>query len=273
MTIPNLTLNDGQQIPQLGFGVWQVSPEEVVPAVSSALQSGYRHIDTAAIYGNEEGVGKAIKESGIPRDELFVTTKLWNNRHDDARAALEESLGKLGLDHVNLYLIHWPTPDAGNRFAAWESMQQAQRDGLATSIGVSNFLPNFVNEFVDRGGVVPAVNQVELHPTFQQRDVQTTDAGHGITTEAYSPLGTGADLKNEAISTIARRLGKSPAQVIIRWHLQAGRIVIPKSVTPSRISENFAVTDFALSDADVAAINALDAGNRVNSDPATFNAV
>ena len=270
MTIPNVELNDGNVIPQLGFGVWQVSDEEVVPAVAKALEVGYRHIDTAAIYRNEKGVGQAIADSGVAREDLWVTTKLWNDRHTDARAALEESLEKLGLDYVDLYLIHWPVPGQDKRLEAWEAMERAKADGLVKSIGVSNFLPHFVREVLDAGSTVPAVNQVELHPTFQQRDVQSIDSNHRIVTEAYSPLGTGADLSNGTIGEIAARHGKTPAQVIIRWHLQAGRIVIPKSVTPERIAQNFDVTDFALSATDLEAIDALDSGNRVNANPDEF---
>lgn len=267
MSIPNIPLNDGRTIPQLGFGVWQVSAEDIVPSVSTALDVGYRHIDTAAIYGNEEGVGQAIAESGIPREDLFVTTKLWNGRHGDARVALEESLERLRLDYLDLYLIHWPVPGLDKRVDAWKEMEQAQSEGLIRSIGVANFLPHYLIEILEQGSVVPAVNQIECHPSYQQRGVEEVNAEHGIVTQAYSPLGLGGDLGDPVITGIAEALDKTPAQVILAWHLQAGRIVIPKSVTPSRIAENFAVTDVVLSPDQVAAIDALEAGNLLVADP------
>lgn len=267
MTIPTLTLNDGRSIPQLGFGVWQVPGGRTAAVVSTALETGYRHIDTATDYGNERGVGEALRDSGIPRDELFVTTKLNNPDQGRARAALEDSLDLLGLDYVDLYLIHWPVPRAGLFVRAWHALEQAQADGLARSIGVSNFTPRFLDQILTDGTVVPAVNQVEYHPTFQQRDVAEKDAAHGIVTEAYSPLGMGTGPRNEVVGRIAERLGRTSAQVILRWHLQQGRVAIPKSVTPSRIAENFAVAGFELSAADLAAIDALDTGQYLGWDP------
>lgn len=267
MTIPHVTLNDGHRIPQLGFGVWQVSREQIVPTVVGALEAGYRHIDTAAIYDNEEGVGEAIRASGLAREDLFVTTKLWNSRHGDARVALEESLQRLGLDYLDLFLIHWPVPGLDRRVQAWEAMEQAQADGLIRSIGLANFLPEYLEESLAQGRVVPSVNQIEYHPSFQQRDAEEANSRNGIVTEAYSPLGLGSDLSSLTVGRIAERIGKTPAQVVLRWHLQSGRIVIPKSVTPSRIVENLAVTGFELTDEDIADINGLDEGNLLVADP------
>ena len=271
--VPTVTLNDGRQIPQLGFGVWQVSTEDIIPAVAKALEVGYRHIDTAAIYGNEEGVGQAIADSGIPREELFITTKLWNDKHshDDAIAAVQESLKKLGLDYVDLYLIHWPTPKNDNYIEAWKALEEIQSNGWSRSIGVSNFLIPHLRRTVEEGTVIPAVNQIELHPTHSRRDVVAVNDEFGIKTEAYSPLGLAKDLDNDVIKQLSETLGRTPAQVILRWHLQRGHIVFPKSVTPARIEENFNLFDFELSDADLAAIDGLESGNRLNSDPNEFN--
>nr|WP_082781079.1 aldo/keto reductase [Cephaloticoccus primus] len=267
MSIPTITLNDGRQIPQLGFGVWQLSEEQIVPTLLRAFEVGYRHIDTAMIYGNEAGVGRAIRESGLPRESFFVTTKLWNTDHERARAALEESLGRLGLDYVDLYLIHWPKAGLDKRVDAWREMEQARAEGLIRSIGLSNFTPRFLSEILEKGTVVPAVNQIEYHPTFQQREVEAANTAAGVVTEAWSPLGQAKDLGSEAVSRIARETGRSAAQVILRWHLQAGRVVIPKTATPARIAENFAVTDFVLSPEQMAAIDALECGNRLGNDP------
>jgi len=264
---PTLTLNDGHPIPQLGFGTWQLSEEKVVPAVLKALEVGYRHIDTAMIYGNEGGVGRAVRESGLPREEIFVTTKLWNTDHERAREALEESLARLGLDYVDLYLIHWPKLGLDKRVEAWAAMEQARAEGLIRSIGLSNFTPRFLSEILENGTVVPAVNQVEYHPTFQQRAVEAANAAARVVTQAWSPLGQGKGVDNAVIGRIAKELGRTPAQVVLRWHLQAGRVAIPKSVTPARIAENFAVTDFALTSEQVAAIDALDSGKRLGQDP------
>ncbi|MDY6049103.1 MAG: aldo/keto reductase [Corynebacterium sp.] len=261
--VPHLRLHDGNTIPQLGFGVFQIPNEQTQQAVETALEVGYRHIDTAAIYGNEAGVGAAIRH--LNRDELFITTKLWNDRHDDAADALAESLEKLGTDHVDLYLIHWPaTKKYGDSYIrAWESLQELTAQGLATSIGVSNFQPHHLDALT---GEVPAVNQVELHPTFQQAPLRELHAGKGIATEAWGPLGQGHDLDNPVIVDVARDLGVTPAQVIIRWHLEIGNIVIPKSVTPERIAANFAVS-FTLSPKHLAALAGVDAGNRIGPVP------
>ncbi|NEA58238.1 aldo/keto reductase [Streptomyces sp. SID13666] len=261
-------------MPQLGFGVWQVPDDEATAAVTTALEAGYRSIDTAAIYGNEEGTGRAIATSGVPREELFITTKLWNNAHgfDQALAAFDDSLAKLGLDYVDLYLIHWPTPARDLYADTWRALEKIQADGRARTIGVSNFGPAQLRRVLDEGSIVPAVNQVELHPDFAQAPLRAVHAEHGIATEAWSPLGQGKGLLDEpVIGTIAQRLGRSPAQVVLRWHLQIGNVVIPKSVTPSRIKENIDVFDFELTDADMAALAGLDAGNRIGPDPETVN--
>ena len=271
--VPTLTLNDGHHIPQLGFGVWQVSTADIVSSVAKALEVGYRHIDTAAIYGNEEGVGAAIAESGIPREELFITTKLWNDSHgvDAALKAATTSLAKLGLDYVDLYLIHWPTPARDNYVAAWHGLEKVHAEGLSRSIGVSNFTEEHLRRVIAEGAVVPAVNQIEVHPTLTQEDIIAVNDELGIVTEAYSPLGLSADLDNETVRTVAESVGRSAAQVILRWHLQLGRVVFPKSVTPQRIQENFDVFDFELSEDQIQAISAVNSDNRLGSHPNDFN--
>ncbi|MEU1972748.1 aldo/keto reductase [Microbacterium sp. NPDC019599] len=278
MTIPTVTLNDGNQIPQLGYGVFKVPPADTERAVAEALEVGYRHIDTAAIYGNEQGVGAAIAGSGIPRDELFVTTKLWNDRHDgdEPRAAIGESLDKLGLDAVDLYLVHWPTPAADNHVHAWEKLIELRDAGLTRSIGVSNFLVPHLERIVEATGVVPAVDQIELHPAYQQREVTDWAAANDVRIEAWGPLGQGKyDLFGvPAVAEAASAHGKSPAQVVLRWHLQHGFIVFPKSVRRERLEENLDVFDFALTDAEVAAIDAIDPGDgsgRVSAHPDEVN--
>jgi len=268
--VPLIPLADGHQIPQLGFGTWQVSIEDAHKAVDTALEVGYRHIDTAAIYGNETGVGTAIAESGLAREDLWITTKLWNNQHktDDARIGIEASLERLGLDYLDLFLIHWPaTMKYGEEYIqAWDALQQFQAEGLVRSIGVSNFHP----ENLDRlNGEVPVINQVEMHPTFNQAPLRAELKSRGIQPEAWSPLGQAKDLSDPVITAIADELGFSAAQVIIRWHLQLGNVVIPKSVTPARIAENFEVFDFELTAAQMDQVNVLDTGERVGSDPAT----
>jgi 2,5-diketo-D-gluconate reductase A len=271
--VPTITLNDGHQIPQLGFGVWQVSTDDIISSVSKALEVGYRHIDTAAIYGNEEGVGQAIADSGIAREDLFITTKLWNSEHDRELVlpAAEESLKKLGLDYVDLYLIHWPTPAQNKYLDAWLGLEDVQKAGLSRSIGVSNFQEDHLRLVVARGSVTPAVNQIELHPTFTQKDVVRVNDELGIKTEAWSPLGLGEDLNNPTITKLAEQYDRTAAQVIIRWHLQQGRIVFPKSVTPSRIEENFGVFDFELSDDDLTSIDAVNHDNRIGGHPDKLN--
>jgi len=270
--IPALTLRDGHSMPQLGFGVWQVPPDEVVAPVATALAAGYRLIDTAAAYRNEKGVGRAIAESGIPRDELFVTTKLWNPDHgyDKTHSAFEDSLGRLGLDWLDLYLIHWPVPSAGLYVEAWKAMIDLVDRGLVRSIGVSNFNPAHVQRLIDETGVVPVVNQVELHPGFAQPEVRAFDAAHDIVTEAWSPLGQGRGLLDDPVlGAVAQAHGRTPAQVALRWNLQLGNVVIPKSVTPARIRANLEVFDFELDDDDMARVAALP-GRRLGPDPDTF---
>ncbi|MGJ9518802.1 aldo/keto reductase [Actinotignum sp. GS-2025b] len=273
--IPTLTLNDGHTIPQLGFGVFLVEPQEAERVVSEALATGYRHIDTAAIYGNEAEVGRAIAASGIPREELFITTKLWNDRQADAPAALAQSLEKLGLDYVDLYLIHWPAPQQWLYGEAWKDLVSFREAGLVRSVGVSNFQPAHLNRIVADGGVVPAVNQVELHPRFQQREVSQYCAARDIKIEAWGPLGQskyGLD-ELEPIAAAARAHGKTAAQVTLRWHLQSGHIVFPKTTHRARMEENIDLFDFELSAAEMQAIAGLDAGEagRVSSHPDEVN--
>jgi 2,5-diketo-D-gluconate reductase A len=273
--VPTLTLNDGRDIPQLGFGVFKVDPAETERIVSDALEVGYRHIDTAAIYGNEEGVGRALAASGIPRDELFITTKLWNADQGTASAhtAIDISLEKLGLEHVDLYLIHWPTPQKDLYLRSWLALEEIKANGKATSIGVSNFQIEHLQKVLDGSDTVPAVNQIELHPAFAQRDVSEFARSHGIAIEAWGPLGQGKYplLELPEITAAATAHGKSAAQVVVRWHLQTGNIVFPKSSTKARIAENFDVLDFELSADEFAAINTLDAGNRVGGHPDEVN--
>ena len=276
--IPRIALHDGHSIPQLGYGVFKVPPAETERAVSESLEVGYRHIDTAAVYGNEAGVGAAIAASGIPRDELFITTKLWNDRHDgdEPHAAIAESLARLGLDRVDLYLVHWPTPARDNHLHTWEKLIEIRHEGLATSIGVSNFLVPHLERIVDATGVVPVVDQIELHPAHQQRAVTDWARGRGIRIEAWGPLGQGKyDLFGEpAVTGAARAHGKTPAQAVIRWHLQKGHIVFPKSVRRARLEENIDVFDFVLTEAEMAAIDALDrpdGSGRVSTHPEDMN--
>ncbi|ROR66281.1 aldo/keto reductase [Agrococcus jenensis] len=271
-TIPTLQLNDGRSIPQLGFGVFKVDPAETERIVLDAFEAGYRHIDTAAIYRNEEGVGRAIAASGIPRDELFITTKLWNDRRGEAeaRAALGESLEKLGLDRVDLYLIHWPTPSAGSAVETWQTLGALRDEGLTTSIGVSNFDERYLPEILETG-IVPAIDQIELHPQFQQRATTALASEHDIRIEAWGPLGQGkVDYASTVIGEIAERHGISWAQATIAWHLQSGRIVFPKSNRRERMDENLAAAAVQLTAEDLAAIDALDQGTagRVSADPA-----
>ncbi len=270
---PTVTLNNGSTIPQLGFGVFQVPPEDTADTVTKALEVGYRHIDTAAGYGNEVGVGEAVRASGLPREEVFVTTKLANDDQgaESGLAAFESSLERLGMDYVDLYLIHWPMPARDLYVETWQMMEKLYAEGRARAIGVSNFQPNHLHRLRDEATVVPAVNQIELHPTFAQSDLREVHQQMGIATEAWAPIAQGAELDNATIGEIAERVGKTPAQVILRWHLQIGNIVFPKSVTPSRIEENFDIFDFELADADVSSISALDSGNRTGPHPDDFN--
>ncbi|MFE6228384.1 MULTISPECIES: aldo/keto reductase [unclassified Streptomyces] len=261
-------------MPQLGFGVWQVPDDEAEKAVATALEAGYRSIDTAAIYENERGTGKAVAASGIAREELFVTTKLWNSEqgHDSALRAFDASLERLGLDYVDLYLIHWPVPAKDAYVDTYKALEKILADGRAKAIGVSNFLPEHLERLTAETSVVPAVNQIELHPQLPQAESRAVHARLGIATEAWSPLGQGRGLLDvPALVAIARKHGRTPAQVVLRWHLQLGNVVIPKSVTPSRIRENIDVFDFELDAEDVAAIGALDEGRRLGPDPAQFN--
>ena len=273
MTTPTIALNNGADIPQLGFGVFLVPDDETAAAVTGALEAGYRSIDTAAIYGNEVGVGRAIAESGIARDELFITTKVWNSDqgYDSTLRAFDASIERLGLDYVDLYLIHWPTPEFDTYLDTWRAMETLVKDGRLRAAGVSNFQPAHLQRVLDTSELVPAANQIELHPGLQQHGLRALHDEHGIATEAWSPLGRGALLDDPVITTIAARLGKTPAQVILRWHLQLGNVVIPKSVTPARIVENFAVFDFELTQEDMATIAGMDRGQRIGPNPDEFN--
>ncbi len=272
-SVPNVTLNDGNTIPQLGFGVFQVPAQETYDAVSSALQAGYRSIDTAKAYGNEEGVGRAIADSGVARKELFVTTKLWNDDHgyDSTLKAFDTSLAALGLDYLDLYLIHWPVP-AQDRFVdSYKAFEQLKSEGRVRSIGVSNFTEAHLQRLFEETSVVPVLNQVELHPNFSQLQLRTFHKEHDIATEAWSPLAQGDLLDNEQLVSIAGGYGKTPAQVVLRWHMQLGNIAIPKSVTPERIAANIDIFDFELTGDEMVTIDGLGNGQRRGPDPETFN--
>lgn len=268
----HIALNDGARIPQVGLGVWQTPNDEAAPAVKAALSAGYRHVDTAAVYENEEGVGEGIRQSGIDRSDIFLTTKLWNTEqgYDQTLKAFDASLKRLGTDYVDLYLIHWPSAHRGLFVDTWKAFVTLKEEGRAKSIGVSNFYPEHIEKIVAETGVVPVINQIELHPDFQQREARAFHEKHGIATQSWSPLGQGKLLGHPAIADIATKLGRTPAQVIIRWHIDNGLVVIPKSVTPSRINENFKVFDFKLSAEDLDTLNGLDdAGARIGPDPKT----
>jgi 2,5-diketo-D-gluconate reductase A len=272
-TVPTLQMNDGRSIPQLGFGVFQIPQEETERAVSTALQAGYRLIDTAQGYENEEGVGAALAASDVPRDEVFVTTKLTNSEqgYDTTMAAFDASMTKLGIDVLDLFLIHWPLPMFDQYVDTWRAFEKLQAEGRVRSIGVSNFEIEHLERLAAETDVVPAVNQVELHPQFPQAELRAYHAEHGILTESWGPIGQGKGLlENEHIQAVAEVKGRTPAQVVLRWHIQLGLVVIPKSVTPSRIAENFALFDFELDDDDMATIAKVDAGERLGSDPNTF---
>ncbi len=258
--VPTVTLNNGIEIPQLGFGVFRVDPDKTNRIVRDALDVGYRHLDTARIYHNEEGVGHAIKESGVAREELFVTTKLWNDDQTDASAAIDKSLARLGMDYVDLYLIHWPAPDNDTYVQAWRSLIEIQQSGRAKAIGVSNFTIDHLERVIAETGVVPAVNQVELHVDFQQAELRAFAAGQGIAIEAWGPLGQGKINQSEELAGIAAAHGKTVPQTILRWHTQIGNIVIPKSNNKDRMAENFDIFDFELTAAEVATIATLDQG-------------
>lgn len=269
----SLMLNtDGVQIPQLGFGVWQVSADDAEHAVTTALRAGYRHVDTAAAYENEEGVGRAVRAAGVPREKVFVTTKLWNGDHERAEQAFDESLARLGLDYVDLFLIHWPAPQQDRYVQAWRALEKIYRDGRAKAIGVSNFTVATLTRLMEETDITPSINQIELHPYFQQREMRAFHEANGILTEAWSPLGQGKGLlADPALRVLSEKYGKTPAQIVLRWHLQLGNVVIPKSVTPSRIEENIDVFDFILDTEDMAAIGAMNAGRRIGPDPDSFN--
>ena len=271
-TSPNVILNDGNSIPQLGYGVWQVEDDVAEKVVGQAFDAGYRHIDTAKIYGNEAGVGRAIASSSVPRDEMFITTKLWNadQGYDSTLRAFDASMERLGLETLDLYLIHWLQPKQHKYLDTWKAFVELQNQGRIRSIGVSNFTKEALTEIIDATGVVPVVNQVETHPYFNQADLRAFEAEHHIVHESYSPLGSGKGLlEDPAFATIAAKYdGATPAQVVLAWHLALGSIVIPKSVTESRIIENWGALDVTLAPEDIEAINAMETGKRIGSDPA-----
>ncbi|RSM38489.1 aldo/keto reductase [Amycolatopsis balhimycina DSM 5908] len=274
-SVPVIELNNGVRMPQLGYGVFQVPDDETATAVKAALEGGYRSIDTAAVYGNEKGVGQAIAESGVARDELFVTTKLWNSAqgYDSTLKAFDTSMTKLGLEQLDLYLIHWPTPKRDKFLDTWKAFEKLYADGRVRAIGVSNFQPAHLERLLDAAEVAPAVNQVELHPYLQQPELREFDAKHGIATEAWSPLAKGGSLLGDpVIADLAVKHGRTPAQIVLRWHLQLGNVVIPKSVTPSRIEENFDLFGFTLAEEELESLTPLDRGERTGPDPDTFNA-
>ncbi|MBM6406079.1 aldo/keto reductase [Phycicoccus sp. CSK15P-2] len=279
MTVPTITLNDGTTIPQLGFGVFQIEPENTARAVTTALETGYRHIDTAEMYGNEEEVGEAIASSGLPRDEVYVTSKLGNGFHrpDDAKRAFDETLTKLGLDRIDLFLVHWPLPTRydGDYVSTWRTLASFVEDGRAASVGVSNFQPAHLQRIVDETGVVPAVNQIEVHPYFGNEEARAANAAHGIATEAWSPIAQGAVLDDPVLTEIAEAKGKSTAQVALRWHVERGDIVFPKSVTTERIRENFDIFDIELTPDEVSRISTLDRGEdgRTGPHPDAFDLI
>jgi 2,5-diketo-D-gluconate reductase A len=272
IAIPDIALADGEQIPQFGFGVFQVPPEDTAEAATLAFEAGYRHIDTAAAYQNEAGVGQAFRASGLDRDEVFITTKCFNDDHgyEAAKQAFKESLDRLELDFVDLYLIHWPVPKHDRYVETWQAFIELQKEGVVRSIGVSNFQPAHLRRIIDETGVTPAVNQVELHPRFQQAGLRREHADLGIVTEAWSPLAQGAVLGDPVLTEIAAGHDKTTGQVVLRWHIQLGNVVFPKSVTPARITENIDIFDFHLTDEEMESIEGLDAGERIGPDPDTF---
>jgi 2,5-diketo-D-gluconate reductase A len=270
MTVPPVLLNNGIEIPQVGFGVWRVPSAETQAAVATALDAGYRHIDTAKLYGNEEGVGAAVRESGLDRDRVFVTSKVWNSDHgyDSTLRAFDASLERLGFDVLDLYLIHWPLPAQDTAAETWRALERLYLDGRVRAIGVSNFEPEHLRRLVDRSEVIPAVNQVELHPYLQQHAVRKTNEELGVATEAWSPIAKGGDLLgDETVTRLADKHGRTPAQVVLRWHVQLGTIVIPKSVTPARIAENLDIFGFELDVEDMTALTSLDRDSRTGPHP------
>jgi len=275
-SVPAIDLNDGRKIPQLGFGVFQIPPRDTARAVEQALAIGYRHVDTAEMYGNERGVGEAVRASGLDRGDVFVTSKLNNGFHEpgDARRAFEGTLAELGFDYVDLFLVHWPLPTlyGGDFVSTWRTLEEFHRDGRARSIGVSNFQVDHLERLAAECDVVPAVNQIELHPYFHNEEVDAYGRAHGIATEAWAPIAQGEILGDPSIAEVARRTGRTPAQVVLRWHVERGNIVFPKSVDPERMEENFGLFDFTLEPGDVAAIDALDRGasGRLGPHPDTF---
>ena len=271
-SIPAVALRDGATIPQLGFGVFQVPPEDTQQVVEEALAAGYRHVDTAAAYRNEAGVGAAIAASGLDREDVFVTTKLWNSEqgYDSTLRAFEQSRERLGFERVDLYLIHWPVPSRDLYVDTWRAFERIQEDGGARSIGVSNFRVEDLERLKQEAEYLPTVNQIELHPSLQQAELRAWHAEHDVVTEAWSPLAQGDLLDEDTIATVAAHHERTPAQTILRWHLQLGNVVIPKSVTPERIRENLEVFDFELSEDDMAALARLDQGKRTGPDPAEF---
>lgn len=266
---PVLPLLDGRSIPQLGLGVYKVDDAKAASLVAGAVEAGYRHIDTAALYENERGVGEGMRSSGVPREELFVTTKVWNDRHgfDETQRAFDESIDKLGLDYVDLYLIHWPAPKQDKYVDTWRALVKLREEGRVRSIGVSNFKPHHLERLAETSDVTPVLNQVELHPWLPQSEVRQYDASRGILTEAWSPLARGRVLGNEILDHVADKHGKTPAQVVLRWHIQLGVVVIPKSNSLDRVRENSQVFDFQLDVADLAAIAGLESGERTGMDP------
>jgi len=277
VTVPRIALHDGTTIPQLGFGVFQVEPDETAAVVRQALEVGYRHLDTAQMYDNEAGVGQAIRESGIDRDELYVTTKLNNSFHrpDDARKAFDESLDRLGLDEIDLFLIHWPLPNQhdGDFVSTWQTLVELRDSGRTRSIGVSNFQPAHLDRIVEETGVVPVINQIEVHPFFTNEAARAASARHGVATEAWSPIARGQVVGETVVEEVAARVGRTPSQVTLRWHLQRGDIVFPKSTKVERMRENFALFDFELDDAAMAALSGLDCGEdgRTGPNPDTMD--
>ncbi|MDR1530483.1 MAG: aldo/keto reductase [Burkholderiales bacterium] len=271
MNIPQIKLNDGNTIPQLGLGMWRVDDDDAANVILKALEIGYRSIDTAAIYKNEKGIGRALARASLPRSELFITTKLWNSEHGNAALALRESLDRLGLAYVDLYLIHWPAPQQNRYVETWRQMIELQRSGLTRSIGVSNFTEAHLKRLFEETNVAPVLNQIELHPTFQQKAIRKFHVTHEIVTESWRPLGQGKDLKLPVVQELAARYSKTPAQIVLRWHVQNDLIVIPKSVTLERIRENSAIFDFVLTDDEMKKLAALDANERMGPDPDVFS--